>query len=68
MTGARLTMTVPEAAEAIGVSSRHLYELVRAGEFPAVKLGRRVIIPRSAVDDLLGTATTRMRPEADGGS
>lgn len=64
MTAARLTMTVPEAADAIGVSTRHLYELVRTGQFPAVRLGRRVIIPRSAVDELLATATV-VRPEVD---
>lgn len=65
MTGARLTMTVPEAADAIGVSTRHMYELVRTGQFPAVKLGRRVIIPRTAVDDVLASATANMRTGDD---
>lgn len=65
MSGERLTMTVPEAAAALGVSPRHLYDLVRSDEFPAVKLGRRIIIPRSAVDEVLATATTRMRHEGD---
>lgn len=51
--GERLTFTVAEAAEVLGLSARGLYELVARGEFPAVRLGRRVLIPRRAVADLL---------------
>jgi excisionase family DNA binding protein len=56
-------MTVAEAADAIGVSSRHLYDLVRRGDFPAVRLGRRIVVPLSAVNEVLSSATTRMREE-----
>ena len=44
---ARLTLTIPEAAAAIGVSSRTLRELVARGEFPIVRVGRRVLVVKT---------------------
>ena len=41
----RLTMTVDEAAEALGISRSHAYELVRSGDLPSVRLGRRLVVP-----------------------
>jgi excisionase family DNA binding protein len=52
----RVTLTVPEAAELLGVGRTTLYELVRAGKFPAVRLGRRILIPRRALDEVLAGA------------
>ena len=50
----RLTYTVEEAAEAIGVSRGQAYELVRRGDLRTVHVGRRIVIPRDAVRDFLG--------------
>jgi excisionase family DNA binding protein len=49
----RLTWTVEEAAVALGVSRAFAYDAVRRGEIPAIKIGRRILIPRSALRDLL---------------
>lgn len=49
----RLTVTVEEAAELLGVSRAFAYELVARKELPSLKLGRRVIIPRRALERLL---------------
>jgi excisionase family DNA binding protein len=50
----RLTVTVPEAAEILGCSKTHLYALVARGEIPTVPhMGRRRLIPRTAIDRLL---------------
>ena len=39
-----------------GVVDRGLaYELVARGELPAIRLGRRIVIPRVAMEELLGT-------------
>jgi len=38
-------MTVDEAAEALGISRSHAYELVRTGDLPSVRLGRRLVVP-----------------------
>jgi excisionase family DNA binding protein len=46
--------TVSEAAEQLGVSRAHAYELVARGQLRHVRLGRRIVIPRRAIDQLLG--------------
>ncbi len=49
----RLTVTVEEAARLLGVSRAFAYELVARKELPSIKLGRRVIVPRRALEGLL---------------
>ena len=41
-----LTITKKEAAAALGVDPRTLTSGIEAGNIPAIKLGRRVVIPR----------------------
>jgi excisionase family DNA binding protein len=45
---------VPEAAEALGIGDTLAWRLVQTGELRTVKLGRRRLVPRSALNDLLG--------------
>ncbi len=45
----RLTLTVEEAAQVLGISRAFAYEAVRRGEIPSIKIGRRV--PGSARGD-----------------
>ena len=45
----RLTLTVEEAARALGVSRAHAYELAARGEIPTLRLGRRILVPREAL-------------------
>lgn len=52
----RLTLTVPEAAAMLGISRAHAYELVARKELAAVRLGRRVLVPRRAIERLLEDA------------
>lgn len=49
----KLTYTVTEAAELLGISRSSAYECVRRGEIPSLTLGRRVIIPRRTLEALL---------------
>lgn len=46
----KLTLTVPQAAEVLGISRVLAYELVARGELPTVRLGRRVVVPRRALE------------------
>lgn len=50
----RCTYTVSEVAKLLGISRSSAYECVPRGEIPAVVLGRRLVVPRHAVDALLG--------------
>lgn len=49
----RLCITVPEAARMLGVSRNFAYELVRRHELPAVRFGKRLLIPRAALEKML---------------
>ena len=42
----RMTLTVEEAAKVLGISRALAYELVRRGELPSRRLGRRIVVPR----------------------
>jgi excisionase family DNA binding protein len=55
----RRTYTVTEAATVLGISRTSAYERVRAGELPALRLGRRIVIARAVVDAFVsGVAIT----------
>jgi excisionase family DNA binding protein len=49
----RLVWTVEEAAQVLGISRTHAYELVARGELASVRLGRRIVVPKHAIDTLL---------------
>lgn len=45
--------SVGEAATLLGISRAHAYELVARDGFPHVRLGRRIVVPKHALDALL---------------
>ena len=53
---ARLVWTVEEAGRMLGISRAHAYELVARGELPHLRLGRRVVVPKHAIELLLARA------------
>ena len=58
----RLTYTVEEAANVLGISVSCAYECVKRGQLPSIRLGRRIVIPVAAIYTLLAlseTATNR---------
>jgi excisionase family DNA binding protein len=52
----RLVWTVEEAGRMLGISRAHAYELVARGELPHLRLGRRVVVPKHAIELLLARA------------
>lgn len=47
----RMVFTVGEAASALGLSRNLVYELVRQGQIPSVRMGaKRILIPRVALE------------------
>ena len=46
---ARLAYSVPEAAQALGVSCRTAWALVASGRLDTVRIGRRRLVPLSAL-------------------
>lgn len=56
MSTERLTHTVEEAGRLLGVSRNSAYALARSGELPTIRLGKRLLVPRVALERLLGSA------------
>jgi excisionase family DNA binding protein len=52
----RLTWTVAEAAELLGISRASAYEAAHRGELPVRVIGRRMLVPRAALLRLLDGA------------
>lgn len=53
LTDSRLVVTIPEAAKLLGISRSFAYELVKRGDLPVVRLGRRQLVPKEALSWLM---------------
>lgn len=47
-------MTIQEAAKALGIGLNLTYDLVRKGEIPARRLGRRWVVLRQPFQEMMG--------------
>lgn len=45
-----LVIRIEEAAKLLGIGRDLAYRLARAGEIPSVRLGRRLVVPRKALE------------------
>ena len=50
----RYCMTVPEAAKKIGISRNFAYELVKQKQLPVIRFGKRILIPKIALEKMFG--------------
>jgi excisionase family DNA binding protein len=55
----RLTLSVDEAAERLGIGRSAAYEAIHRGEIPSLRIGRRFLVPVSALSRYLERDTTR---------
>jgi excisionase family DNA binding protein len=53
MNNERLTLTVEETAKLLGIGRQLAYDRVKTGEIPSIKIGRRILVPRRALERLL---------------
>lgn len=51
--------SVPDAAKLIGTSPVTLYRAIRDGEFPALRVRGRLIIPARVLDEMVSTAVAQ---------
>ncbi len=54
--GEKATYTVAETAKLLGVSRDSIYAAVQRGEIPSLRLGRRVMVPGSALKAMPSSA------------
>ena len=52
----RVTLTIPEAAQRLGISRNSAYEAARRGVVPTLRIGRRLLVPKAALERLLAGA------------
>ena len=53
----RLTLTVPEVARLLGISRASAYNLARQKSFPALRISRRLVVPKAAFERWLARET-----------
>ena len=61
----RVTITVVEAAEMLGISRTSAYLCARRREIPTVRLGRRVLVPVARFMAMLDGDPPRDKPDGD---
>jgi excisionase family DNA binding protein len=49
----RRTLTIEEAGQVLGLSRNTAYGLAKNGQLPTIRLGRRLLVPKAALDSLL---------------
>ena len=52
-------LTIPELAKLLGVSRIAVYNRVKKGQIPAIKIGRTYVIMDQEIADILGKEATR---------
>lgn len=45
-----LVYTVAEVAQVLGISEWLAYQRIRSGELPSRRIGRRIVVPKAALD------------------
>ena len=59
----RLTLSVEEAATALGISRSHAWRMVNGGTLPSIRIGHRVLVPVPDLQEWILEARNRV---ADG--
>ncbi len=49
----KLVLSVEAAGKLLGVSRPTAYKLAKAGQIPTLRLGRRIVVPKAALEKLL---------------
>lgn len=58
MSAEKLVYSVEEAAALLGISRAGAYDACARGEIPCIRIGRRVLIPKSALHQLVEKAAS----------
>lgn len=53
MESEKLTLSVDETAKILGVGRNSAYEAIARGEIPVIRVGKRLLVPKAALEKLL---------------
>jgi excisionase family DNA binding protein len=51
----RQTMSVEEAGRVLGISRGTAYEAARSGNIPVIRIGKRSLVPKAALERMLNS-------------
>ena len=66
MTNGAILLSAEEAAEVLGIGRTFVFELVAKGRLESIKIGRRRLIPRDALERLVAEERERQAAENGG--
>ena len=49
----KATLSIEEAAKALGIGRNQAYEAAHRGDIPIIKIGKRLLVPRAAFERML---------------
>jgi excisionase family DNA binding protein len=49
----RLTVTIAEAAQMLGIGRNAAYEAAKKGQIPTIRIGHRLLVPAAALERML---------------
>lgn len=52
----KLVWTVEEAGKLLGLSRPTAYKVVKLGQIPAIRLGKKIVVPKAALEKMLANA------------
>jgi excisionase family DNA binding protein len=55
----KLVLTVDETAALLGISRPTAYQGVEKGKIPSIRVGKRILVPKAALEKLLAEAGAR---------
>ena len=58
----RLTLTVEQAGELLGISRALAYEMARTGRLPTLRFGKRIVVPKKAIENMLESSLANSNP------
>lgn len=61
----RQTYTVDEASELLGIARNAAYAAVRSGQIPSIRIGKRIVVPKAALDRMLSGEAHSARTERE---
>lgn len=51
------TMSITETAKELGIGRNQAYEAARRGEIPVIRIGKRLLVPKAALERMLAGET-----------
>ncbi len=59
-------LTIPETAKILRIGRNSAYEAAHRGQIPTIKIGKRLLVPRKALERQLAQAKVKMDSGLDG--